>query len=428
MDQSTSFHQPRISRETRRLLIAALLALLALWMLARVRFSGDSPPQTVVQPLLGQITARPTFSDLATEISRVQSRLRPALLVVETAGSTGNHDASPPAAVTALRVSDTLAIALLPYRVGDERLDVERVATDAASGLTVLTAERADDVLPLTTWTPMRPQDPRYLLATTTYSGGVSLRPVFVPALSAVTRPAWPGQLWKAASGSDLEPGSFVFTTGGDFAGLVVDDAGERTIVGGDVLQAEIDRLRDRGPRAPGQLGVAVQPLSPAVAAVTGATGGVVVTWVDPQGAAAGVIAAGDVIEEADGERLTAEAWAVRAARVAPGETVTVGLRRGGAMREVALVAGTAEQSSVPALGLTMRALPGVGSEVLRVTPFAAAQRAGIEPGDVITLAGGTPAPTPGHVRTAYASTRDGGAVLLALARGLTHRVVVLRQ
>ena len=43
--ESSSFHRPRISRETRRLLFAALLALLALWMLAQARFTGDDRPR-----------------------------------------------------------------------------------------------------------------------------------------------------------------------------------------------------------------------------------------------------------------------------------------------------------------------------------------------------------------------------------------------
>ena len=96
-------------------------------------------------------------------------------------------------------------------------------------------------------------------------------------------------------------------------------------------------------------------------------------------------------------------------------------------MREVALVVRP-EQSSPSALGLTMRALPGVGSEVLRVAPLTAAQRAGIEPGDVITLAGHTHAPTPQRIRGAYTADQDGRGVLIGLTRGSAHRVVVLQR
>jgi hypothetical protein len=334
----------------------------------------------------------------------------------------------PPSDVTAVRLDDTLAIAWLPDYPRRQPRDVDLATVDSSSGLALLSVKTAGDALTLTPWTPLRPQDPRYLLATTAHSGGVSLRPVFVPALAPVIRAAWPGQLWRTASDSGLSPGSFVFTLGGDFAGLVIDDGGERAIVGGDALQAEIDRLRSVPPRTPGYLGVEVQALSPAVAAVTGATGGVVVTWVDPDGAAAGAIGVGDVIEEANGERLALEQWAVRIARLSAGATVTVRARRGGEMREVALVARAREPSVAAQLGLILRTVPGVGSEVIRVMPSAAAQRAGIEPGDVITMAGDTKTPTAAQVRGTYASGGTDRGVLLALTRGAVHRVVVLER
>jgi S1-C subfamily serine protease len=225
-----------------------------------------------------------------------------------------------------------------------------------------------------------------------------------------------------------LTPGSFVFTTNGEFGGLVIDDAGERAIVGADVLQIEIDRVRNLAPGVAGHLGVEVQPLSPAIAAVTGATGGVVVTWVDAQGPAAGTIAAGDVIEEANGERVTAEQWRVRTARLEAGATVTLRVRRGGEMRELALVAAARDALEATGLGLVMRALPAVGSEVVHVGPSSAGRRAGIEAGDVITLAGEVQAPTPADVRRAYSSSADGRGVLLALTRGPTNQVVALQR
>jgi S1-C subfamily serine protease len=253
------------------------------------------------------------------------------------------------------------------------------------------------------------------------------LRPAFVPALEPVIRPAWPGQLWRAASGNDLEPGSFVFTSTGEFAGLVIDDAGYRTIVAGAVLEPAVERLPDRRSRPPGQLGVEVQPLSPAVAVLTGATGGVVVTWIDPDGAAAGALTTGDVIEEANGERLTADTWRVRTARIAQQETITLRVRRDKAIQEIALLARAAPPTS-SALGVMMRVVPGVGSEVIRVLPFTAAHRAGIEAGDLIILAGDARAPTPRQVRDAYTADHQGRGVLIGVTRGLAHKLAVLQR
>jgi S1-C subfamily serine protease len=215
-----------------------------------------------------------------------------------------------------------------------------------------------------------------------------------------------------------VESGSFAVTTSGELAGLIVAAAGEHILVG---------PLRNQPTRDPGDLGLEVEPLTPRLASATGSTGGVVVTWVAERSAATGELVPGDVIEEADGRGMTAAEWTVRATRLAVGETVTLRVRRAGEMREVVLVAAPRSSPADAAfLGLTMRALPGVGSEVLRVQSSTAAARAGVVPGDVITRAGEAAAPTPREVRAAYAADREQRGVLLALTRGTAHRVVAL--
>ncbi len=427
MAEPTSFGQPRISRETRRLLLAALIALVVLWMLARVRSTDGAPPQGPVQPLLDQIAARPVFSDLAEEVSRVYGRLRPSLLVVN-APAVDEASTNSGGQVAAFRVANTLAMALLPPGVLEQPHDLDVLATDAASGLTLLNVEdTSGTVSEAGAWTPQQPEIPRYMWATTTAAAAVSLRPVFVAALEPITRPAWSGQLWKMAAPTDLEPGTFVFTTAGELAGLVIDDAGGRAIVGPQALKVAVDQLRTSPAHGRGHLGLDVQPMTRRLASATGATAGVIVSWVDPEGPAAGALRVGDVIEEANGERLTSEHWAVRAARLVPGDLVTVRARRAGEVREVVLVATfPPPQPNVASLGLTMRALSGIGSEVTRVEPATAAHRAGVQAGDVITLAGGVAAPTPAQIRSAFAADPEGQGVLLALTRGTSHRVVVV--
>src|ERR671918_398413 len=73
-------YRPRVSRETRLLLSTALIAVVALWVLARVRFPDQPPPQNPVQPLLTQLTPRPTFADLASEVAALRPRLEPLLV------------------------------------------------------------------------------------------------------------------------------------------------------------------------------------------------------------------------------------------------------------------------------------------------------------------------------------------------------------
>lgn len=425
MVEPASFAHARVSRETRRLLVAALLAFIVLWLLARVRSTDDARPQGPVQPLIDQLAARPTFTELATEVSRVLARLQPSLLVVNAPSDL--ETASRTKRVAALRVGNTLAIALIPDVLDQEHPDLDVVASDRASGFTLLKVAASDTAPPPEAWQPQRPEDPRYMWATTTSTEGVSLRPVFVATLEPVSRPAWPGQLWKPPSPIDLEPGSFVFTTAGDLAGLVIDDGGERAIVGADALKAATDRLRDKPVRSRGQLGLAVQPLTRRLALVTSARGGVVISWVDPEGPSAGALQVGDVIEETDGERLTSQQWAVREARLSPGDTVSVRVRRAGEVREVSLVAAAPRpEPASTSLGLTMRALPGIGSEVVRVAPSSAAHRAGLEAGDAITLAGTIAAPTPAQVRDSIAADPEGQGVLVGVTRGTSHRVLVV--
>ena len=425
MTQQT-FTQPRISRETRRLLLAVLMAVVALWLLARVRFTDGTTPQNPVQPLLGQLAARPTFADLAAETSRVQARLQPALMVVHAPASTA---APRPRPVAALRIDGTVAVTLLSPTDGSEPDDLDVVASDRASGLTLLNVEASEGITPTPLWTPARPEDPRYLWATAASDAGVALRPVFIPSLDPMAHPAWSGQIWRTAASTGLESGSFVFTTTGDLAGLVIEDAGEVAIVSGDALMIDIMRLRGSPPGARGYLGIDVQPLSRPLASVTGSTGGVVVTWVDPQGPAGALLQVGDVMEEADGARLTTQIWAVREARVEPGGTLKIRVRRQGEVHEAVLTAApTPAPSDTDSLGLTLRALPGVGAEVVQVVRTAAAGRSGLEAGDVITRIGDTAAPTPAQIRAVFAADTEGRGVLLALTRGATHRVAVLQR
>ena len=84
-----------------------------------------------------------------------------------------------------------------------------------------------------------------------------------------------------------------------------------------------------------------MQPLTPGIAAGTGASAGVVVTWVDPQGPASGQLAVTDVIDQVDGIVIaTPDHWRARVARLSEGESVLLRARRGDEVREVRITAG----------------------------------------------------------------------------------------
>ena len=181
-----------------------------------------------------------------------------------------------------------------------------------------------------------------------------------------------------------------------------------------------------------GRLGVQMQGLPPGALLPGGDAEGVVVMEVDPQGPAAGRLAVGDVVLAVHGAPTASyEHWLASTARVAVGETVPLSVARGDTAETVTLTAAAAPQPAAatpPALGLTMRAVPRRGSEVLRVEPGSAAAHAGIETGDVIVNLGGRPAPAPAEVSRIFAAATSDWPLIATLARGATHRVLVLEK
>ena len=185
------------------------------------------------------------------------------------------------------------------------------------------------------------------------------------------------------------------------------------------------------GRREYGRLGVETQSLPPGVLLPGGVEEGVVVTEVDPRGPAASQLKIGDVIVAVDGVAAASyEHWLARTARLAVGETVQLRVARGDTVATVMVTAAAPEAAVTKPrpLGLDMRALPRRGVEVLRVEPGSAAAQAGIEPGDVIVSFGGRPAPRPADVRQVFAAATSDRSLIVTLARGAAHRVLVVEK
>jgi hypothetical protein len=413
MDRIQSY-RPRVSRETRMLLTAALIATVALWALARVRFSDRPAPQNPVQPLLTQLTPRPTFADLAAEIGALRPRLDPLLVPAS-------------ATVAGLRLQDDVALAWRdPRQDGVTWSTAALLRDDRASGLTLVRVDRRSTQLPAL-WYP-QPGGPRYFIASEMSAAGVALRPVYVAALTAVDNPRWPGLEWQLPQGSDVAAGSWLFTADAALAGLVVDLGGSRALVPAAIVLSEAQRLLDRPAAIQAYIGVDVQPLTGAMSRATGSKSGLVVTWVDPRGPAAGVVRAGEVIEDINGDPIsTTDEWDVRTARVAVDEAFTVGVRDARGTREVKIVTSPSPPAGTASLGLTLRTLPGVGVEVVRVDPGSAGHRGGLRAGDVITRAGAADVPDAADLRRAFAAAGD-RPLILAFTRGLNRQVTALEK
>src|SRR5688572_6344387 len=102
--------RPRVSRETRLLLGIVLVSLVALWVLARLRFPDRASGANPVPPLLTQLTPRSTFEDLASSVALLGPRLTPSLMALDLDRGPSRGDALQPG----LRVRDDVAVTLLP--------------------------------------------------------------------------------------------------------------------------------------------------------------------------------------------------------------------------------------------------------------------------------------------------------------------------
>ena len=73
--EANSPYRPRVSRETRLLLTAGLVAVAALWLLARIRFPERPVDPNPVPSVLSQLASVPKFDGLAGEIAQHQESL-----------------------------------------------------------------------------------------------------------------------------------------------------------------------------------------------------------------------------------------------------------------------------------------------------------------------------------------------------------------
>jgi hypothetical protein len=425
-------YRPRVSRETRLLLTTALVAVAALWVLARLRFPDLPATPNPVSPLLSQLTPPLTFEGLASEIAQLQARLEPSLIALDSRTFDVRSGVGNRSRVTALRVRDDLALTVVQDAHARDVGRTDRVlGIDPASGLGAVRVPAESPASPPVVWAPRRLERPQFFVVTDASSDRVSLRPVFISILEPIANALWAEPIWAFSHQTDILPGSFLFTIAGEFVGIVIDYPGRRAVVPPGIALAEVERLAKSVTAPAGDLGISAQSLSPDLSAATGATVGVVVNWVDARGPAADVVAIGDVIEAADGQTLsTFEHWRVRLARLGAGDALTLRVRRRAEVRDVQLLAPAPDNpvAQHASLGLRMRPASGAGAEILGIEPNSASARAGLAAGDVITFIGGISSPTPTQVRTVFGAAPGGKPTLVGVTRGPTHLVTTLTR
>lgn len=412
------YSQPMISRETRLLLTTIVVSLVALWVLARVRFQERPPTVDRVPAVLAQLRPQSNFDDLARLVADMRSTIDSSVFAV------GENQ-------TALRLHDT-AVTL-------GRVDADVLLQfDRPTGLSLVRNTDGESPSPMP-WVPRVLDYPRYFIAAEGIEGRLWLRPVFVGGMFATPNALWGGDLWQLADASSLSAGTFVFTMQGALAGLTVSVDDRVALVPATLLLQIVDQLARRERREPGNIGIFVQLLTPAIAAATGAERGVVVTSVETAGSAAKVIRPTDVIESVNRKSVsTLNDWRASVERLAAGDTVHLSVRRNGDVHDVEITASrqtpaspgddagesAARRSTVP--GLRLRTLPSGGAQVLAVSAESSAGRAGLQRGDVITVAGPLERPTGSEVMNLLRALDDSHTVLIAYSRGGEHYVSAL--
>jgi len=419
-----------VSRETRLLLTIVVISVALLWVLARIRFPGRTSTPNPVPPVLAQLAPPSAFEDITSIVAQLTPRIGEVIAAITVSSGSGPGPQS--VAAQALRVRDDLAVAFIGERDrprADDGASIEVTGRDSATGLTLLKLP-AEDTPAVDVWAARGPQYPRFLIASDVSTGSLSLRPVFIGSLNSISNPRWPGSLWVVPYGTNLRPGTFLFTVAGEFAGVAVNLADSAAIVPGELLMKAVDTLSRQPNPNRATLGADVQPLTPALATALQTQSGVVVTWVDPDGPAAGLLSPMDVVDHVNGTAVTSpDQWEAHVLGLTDGSEALLDLRRQGKPQQVRVIArGKSSPSNDPVLGLTLRSLPKVGAEVLHVLPRSASARAGIRSGDIITRAGDVDAPTSAQISRLFTARSQGESVVVAVTRDQDHRVLAIEK
>jgi serine protease Do len=221
-----------------------------------------------------------------------------------------------------------------------------------------------------------------------------------------------------------------------------------------NTAQSVMRSLIDKGHVERGWLGVSIQPLTPDLATSLGTTPkhGVLIGDVLPDAPASKAgIRAGDIVLSVNGAPVGEPGQMMsRVARISPGSSAELRVLRDGSGKAFAVKLGTrpanggaSEEKASPtesgSLGLSVQPLDKSLREQfnlkadengLAVTDVAAgspAERAGLQPGDVILNAGGKAAPSAEQFREMAAKATADKGLLLRVKRGETARFLVIK-
>lgn len=438
----------RTSRETRLLTATLLVAVFVLFVLARFRYpsAGELSDDPRPAPPFVRLGATATYAELAAIIAQLQSGVGDALLVLRIGPLDPAFDPldimagpSTPRFVPALRIRNDVAIARVP-----EGAQIQGIVSRMGAAPTVIATDSVRRVslvrVPAEQPAAVPVLEPGMSLATPTYvavaegsRGGATLRPLFLARTDPIIDPRWDESLLALGGALSAQVGSFVFTLDGRLAGILDSGEGTLAMVPAATLLAAADRMASGRRLTAGDLGLALQSLTPGLAIATGANHGAVVSFVDPSGPSAGILQVGDVIRAISGEVVySVESLQLRIARLGPRTPVTLAITRADVEQNVTVTARArnvdAPQAGGAPLGLNLREVEGVGAEVLRVMPRGAGAAAGLLPGDLITHWGGAAAPARRQIVASYEAAGSGTSIVVGLERQGRHLVLALEK
>jgi hypothetical protein len=422
-------------RETRLLLATIAVSVAMLLLLARFRFPEATTRGAAEPPAaapLERLAARATFDELASTMADLERRIASRLEAVRIQPERPTGSFAPAPRLT----PDRGVVVLGPGEqvAGGTGTQLPLViGRDGVRDLAVVALPpRPEDVVSVRAGPPRG--GPRYVAVAEATSQGPVIRPVYVGRMELNQDPRVTAPLLSViALQQTLPQGAAIFGLDGQFIGLATRSGGVVTIVPGDSLQ-ELALQAHEAPARPGDLGVDVQALTPALARASGAETGVMINHVDPRGPAAGALISGDVIRTIDGVNVTTTGGFQQLASTRqPGKEVAIaGVRQGKALsvtvRAVEAGVRAAAVASGADPGVVVRAVPNVGLEVVALEPASAAARAGLEPGDIIVAVDGRTSPAANVLTRAFRSAASGAALLLTVRRGTAHRVVALEK
>jgi hypothetical protein len=415
---------------------------ITLLLLSRLRFPQQpaGEVQAPTQPL-ERLAASATYDELAAILRGVDRQVAGAILSVRAVPDSlsAADSQNPPVYVPAVRVTDDRAIA---FPGPGRRIDtssipsgsaIDVLASDDPRGFALLRMPPAGrSAVPRLAVLDELPPSPGYLAGIEATRSGPAVRPLYFGRLDKTQDPRWSAPVLRFSALQQLLPaGAAVFTLDARFVGVGFPDGRDFIVIPAATLLAEAQRLAAGGSRSSAELDVEVQRLDADLRAATKASAGVIVTYVSPTGPAAGAILPADVITSVGGHQVQSESdYAAALTQIAANTPVPIELIRKGTPQTITVTPssrGAAAEAAPPkGLGLQLRAVPGAGAEVVRVTPRSAAARAGIRPGDLITAFGDAVAPQPRVIDRAFQRAAAGDRLLVRLERGAAHTVVAV--